>query len=104
MSFVRRNRHGEGRSIRKTYPVCLITVLLFAAVAATYSRAQSPASLAATVRSTAVKPEPAAPVDPLGRQTPRSSFINFLRYEASGDNATASRFLQLPPGETLEHL
>jgi MscS family membrane protein len=30
--------------------------------------------------------------------------INFLKYEASGDSETASRFLELPPGETITHL
>ena len=38
-------------------------------------------------------------MDPLGRQTPRSSLIGFLKYDAIGDYATAARFLQLPPGE-----
>jgi MscS family membrane protein len=47
---------------------------------------------------------PAAPMDPLGRQTPRSSLINFLKYEASGDNTTTARFLELPPGQNLEEL
>src|SRR6202021_3748942 len=50
------------------------------------------------------KGEPSATVDPLGRQTPRSSMINFLKYEASGDYETASRYLQLPSGETMAHL
>ena len=38
-------------------------------------------------------------MDTLGRQTPRSALIGFLKYEASGDFATAARFLQLPPGQ-----
>jgi MscS family membrane protein len=62
----------------------------------------APAQLPLT--APAPKAEPAATVDPLGRQTPRSSMINFLKYEASGDSETASRFLQLPPGETMAHL
>ena len=44
------------------------------------------------------------PVDPLGRQTPRSSLINFMKYDTSGDYITAARFLQLPPGENLAEL
>ena len=50
------------------------------------------------------KAEPAAPLDPLGRQTPRSSLLNLMKYEASGDYTTAARFLQLPPGENLVEL
>jgi MscS family membrane protein len=50
------------------------------------------------------KAEPAPPTDPLGRQTPRSSLLNFMKYETSGDHATAARFLQLPPGANLAEL
>ena len=39
--------------------------------------------------------KPVAPVDPLGRQTPRSSVMGFLKFQAIGDYATAARFLQL---------
>ena len=47
---------------------------------------------------------PAAPQDPLGRETPRSSLINFMKYETSGDYATATRFLQMPRGQNLAEL
>ena len=78
--------------------VCVFIILLFGGWAES-SSAQLPKLPAAEPKA-----EPAAPLDPLGRQTPRSSMINFLKYQASGDYITAARFLQLPPGESLEQL
>ena len=99
MSLLRKNRKGVGRLLKQTYTLSLaFAVLLFAG-----SAVSSPAQLP-KVPAPAPKVEPAAPQDPLGRQTPRSSLINFLKYSTSGDYATAARFLQLPPGENLEQL
>ena len=93
MSLLRKNRKGVGRLLKQTYTLSLaFAVLLFAG-----SAVSSPAQLP-KVPAPEPKAEPAAPLDPLGRQTPRSSLINLLKYEASGDYATAARFLQLPPG------
>jgi MscS family membrane protein len=75
-----------------------LAVLLFAG-SAVNSSAQLP-----KVPAPEPKAEPAAPLDPLGRQTPRSSVLNLMKYEASGDYATAARFLELPPGENLAQL
>jgi MscS family membrane protein len=50
------------------------------------------------------KAEPAAapaPLDPLGRETPRSSLIGFLKYASMGDYTTAARFIQLAPGQEM---
>jgi MscS family membrane protein len=103
MLLLRSTRQGICRSIRKTHALSVAFVLLLLMGAAANSPAQLPAAAAAAAAA-AAKPEAAPPADPLGRQTPRSSMINFLKYEASGDYEIASRYLQLPPGETAPHL
>jgi MscS family membrane protein len=99
MSLLRRYRKGVGRLLKQTYTLSFVfAVLLFGGWALS-----SPAQLP-KLRAPEPKAEPAPPQDPLGRQTPRSSLINFMKYETSGDYPTASRFLQLPPGENLTEL
>jgi MscS family membrane protein len=99
MSLLRRNGKGVGRLLRPTYTLSVAFVFLLLAGSAVHSSAQIP-----KVPPSEPKAEPAAPLDPLGRQTPRSSLMNLLKYEAVGDYATAARFLQLPPGESLAQL
>jgi MscS family membrane protein len=99
MSLLRKSRQGVGRLLRLTYTLSFVFAVLFFAGSA----AHSPAQLA-KVLAPEPKTEPAAALDPLGRQTPRSSLLNFMKYETSGDYATATRFLQLPPGENLAQL
>jgi MscS family membrane protein len=99
MSLLRMNRQGAGRLLKPSYTLNLaLTILLLGGKAVS-----SPAQLL-HIPAPPPKVQPAAPLDPLGRQTPRSSAIGFLKYEASGDYATAARFMQLPPGENLEQL
>jgi MscS family membrane protein len=99
MSLLRLNRKGVGRLLKQTYTLSFVFAVLFFAGSAVHSPAQLP-----KLPKVEPKAEPAAPLDPLGRQTPRSSLLNFMKYEASGDYATAARFLQLPPGENLAQL
>ena len=99
MSLVKKNRQGVGRLLKQAYTLCFTFAILLFAGSAVSSPAQLP-----KIPAPEPKAEPAAPLDPLGRQTPRSSLINLMKYEASGDYATAARFLQLPPGENLEQL
>src|SRR5271170_3102734 len=90
MSLLRKSRQGLGRLLHQTYVLDIaIAVLLFAGSHGS-SSAQLPPSAAPPPAA-----KPAAPVDPLGRQTPRSSLMGFLKYQALGDYATAARFLQL---------
>jgi MscS family membrane protein len=97
MSLLRKNGRGVGRLLELTYTLSLaFAVLLFAG-----SAVSSPAQLL-KVPKPEPKAEPAAPLDPLGRQTPRSSLIGFLKYEASGNYETAARFLQQPPGQDTD--
>jgi MscS family membrane protein len=98
MSLLRENQQGMSRSLNQTFALIVAAVLLFAG-----SVVSSPAQVP-KVPKPEPKAEPAPPQDPLGRQTPRSSLINFMKYETSGEYATAARFLQLPPGENLVEL
>ena len=100
MTLLRKSRQGVGRLLKQICTLRLVFTILLLAGWAASSSAQLP-KLPAPAEPKVV---PAAPVDPLGRQTPRSSLINLMKYEASGDYATAARFLQLPPGENLEEL
>jgi MscS family membrane protein len=99
MSLLRKNRKGVGRLLKQTYTLSFVFAVLFFAGSPVRSPAQLP-----KLPKPEPKAEPAPPLDPLGRQTPRSSLINFLKYERSGDYVTAARFLQLPPGENLVEL
>jgi MscS family membrane protein len=97
MSLLRRNEQRTGRSLRN-FALSVLAVLL-----ALGSAVSLPAQLP-KLPAPEPKAEPVAPQDPLGRQTPRSSVMNLLKYEASGDYATAARFLQIPPGANLQQL
>ena len=48
------------------------------------------------------KAETETVVDPLGRETPRSAVIGFLKYLQRQDFVTASRYLQGPPGQNMD--
>lgn len=85
----------ENRQPMKRPPVIALAIFLLVASAAT-SAAQLPKS------SPPPKAQPTGPVDPLGRQTPRSMVIGFLKYVARNDYSTAARYLQQPPGQTVD--
>jgi MscS family membrane protein len=97
MSLLRRNEQRTSRSLRN-FALSVLAVFLVLG-----SAVSSPTQLL-KVPKQEPKAEPAVPVDPLGRQTPRSSLINLMKYEAIGDYATAARFMQLPPGENLAQM
>ncbi len=99
MSLLRNNRKGVGWLLKPAYTLGLVFTVLLMAGSAVSLPAQLP-----KVPAPEPKAEPAAPLDPLGRQTPRSSLLNLMKYEATGDYATAARFLQLPPDENVVEL
>jgi MscS family membrane protein len=99
MCLPRKNRKGVGQLLRQICTLSFVFIILFFGGWTLPSRAQLP-----KFSVPEAKTEAATPLDPLGRQTPRSSMIGFLKYQASGDYATAARFLQLPPGESMEEL
>jgi MscS family membrane protein len=102
MSLLEESRKGMSRPLSRTFTLSVVGILLFAGSVASW-----PAQIAKLVvpqPKAEPAPIPAPPLDPLGRQTPRSSLLNFMKYEAGGDYATAARFLQLPPGANLVEL
>jgi MscS family membrane protein len=99
MSLLRQYQEGVRRLLNQTCTLNFVFAVLFLAGSAVHSPAQLP-----KVPAPEPKAEPTAPQDPLGRQTPRSSLLNLMKYAASGDYATAARFLQLPPGQNLVEL
>jgi len=56
--------------------------------------AHSPAQVPTSATPPPAKAEPAAPIDPLGRKTPRSALMGLLKYETKQDFATAAQYLQ----------
>jgi MscS family membrane protein len=98
MTLLRSTRPGN-RPLNRARGLSLAVAILSVAGAAASSPAQLP-----KLATPPAKVEPAAPVDPLGRQTPRSSLLGLLKYESIGDYATASRYLQLAPGQDLAEL
>src|SRR6266702_202598 len=95
MHFLRENRSGRSKSLHWAHALRIaLSILLLVGIGA-HSPAQSPRSAA----TPPVKAEPAAPSDPLGRETPRSALMGLLKYEQLEDFATAARYLQPTPGQ-----
>jgi MscS family membrane protein len=94
MSWLRKNRQGVGPSLNRTSTLGMTVAALLLAASGIHSSAQLtklPNPPAETV--------PTPRLDPLGRDTPRSTVMGFLRYEHTGDYSTAAHYLQLPPGQ-----
>lgn len=87
-----RNRRTLHRRRTTSLDVALsIFILVGAAV-------QSSAQLPTSAASPPGQAGPATPIDPLGRETPRSAAMGFLTYEEREDYETAARYLQPTPG------
>jgi MscS family membrane protein len=98
MSLLRKNRGGIARLRNQTYTFSLAVAVLLFVGSTVYTTAQLP-KLATPPPP---KAEAGAALDPLGRQTPRSSLIGFLKHAAIGDYATAAHYLQLAPGQNTD--
>ena len=59
-------------------------------------------SVAQLPKAAAPKPEPASPVDPLRRETPRSAVEGLLRCGEREDVACAGRYLEPPPDQQVD--
>ena len=94
MPLLRENRRGTSRSPKwiRTLGIAL-AIFLFSGLSAL-----SPAQLPSSAPPPPAKAEPSAPIDPLGRETPRRAFRGLLKYGERGDLATAARYLQPAPG------
>src|ERR1700733_8202454 len=95
MSLLRKNRQGVGASLNHTYPLGLtVAAALLLAVLGIPSPAQPPKPAPQSAQTV-----PAPALDPLGRDTPRSTVLGFLKYEDRGNYSIAAHYLQLPPGQ-----
>ena len=95
MPLLRKNRRRISKSLSWTYTLDIaLAVFLFVGSVA-HSLAQLPTSAAPPP----AKAEPTAPIDPLGRETPRSAMMGLLKYAEREDYETAARYLQPTPGQ-----
>jgi MscS family membrane protein len=94
MPLLRENRRGISSSLNWTYIVHVALAFFLFVGSAAHSSAQIPTS----ATPPPAKAEPAVPLDPLGRETPLSAMMSFLKYEDHDDFSTAARCLQSTPG------
>jgi MscS family membrane protein len=66
------------------------------------TRAEPPAASAETTPAEAPVAPPTEPIDPLGRETPRSAMMGLLKYGTQQDLTTAARYLQPTPGQDID--
>ncbi len=90
MNFLRENRRGRSKSLHWAHAIRIALSIFLLVGAAAHSPAQVPTS----ATPPPAKAEPAAPIDPLGRKTPRSALMGLLKYETKQDFATAAQYLQ----------
>jgi MscS family membrane protein len=97
MFLLRNSRQGISQFLNWIFArrITLVVCLFVGSVA------HSPAQFSPSAVPPA-KAEPAAPVDPLGRETPRRAVMSLLKYAERQDFATASRFLQPVPGQDID--
>ena len=95
MPLPRENRPRISQSINWTCTLEIALVIFLFLGSVPYLRAQLPKSPAPPP----AKAEPAATIDPLGRETPRGAVMGFLKYEVRQDFASAARYLQPTPGQ-----
>ena len=81
----------------RTHRLAVALAILICEASAPPSQAQLPQSAAQSPANT----EPTARIDPLGRETPRSVMLGFLKYTLLEDYETAARYLQPPPGQDM---
>ena len=89
------DRNRRTWRLGRTYALDVALAVFIFAV----SVAHSPAQLPTPAPPPPAKAEPAAPIDPLGRETPRGAMMGLLEYSERDDYETAARYLQPMPGE-----
>ena len=97
MFLLRENGQGMNQSRCWTFGLRIALAIYLFVGSAAHSPAQLP-----TPAPPPTKAEPAAPLDPLGRETPRHAVMGLLKYAEREDFATAARYLQPPPGQDVE--
>jgi MscS family membrane protein len=94
MRWLRNNRQRIGNSRKWINTLSEALAIFLFVVSVPHSPAQLPTSLSAAPAKT----ESATPVDPLGRETPRSAMMGLLKCTERDDYETAARFLEPTPG------
>ena len=95
MPLLRENRQGASKSLEWIHTLGIaLAFFLFVS-----PPARCPAQLSNSAAPPPAKAEPAAIVDPLGRETPRGTVMGLLKYGERRDFATAARYLQPTPGK-----
>jgi MscS family membrane protein len=79
----------------KTYALEVALAIFVFLGSATHSQGQ----LSTSDAPQPAKAEPSAPIDPLGRATPRGAVMGLLKCSESEDYETAARYLQPAPGQ-----
>jgi MscS family membrane protein len=93
MPLPRENRQAIRKSLYWSYALDVALGILVFLGSAAHSPAQLP-------NSGAPPPTQAKePIDPLGRETPRSAVLGLLKYAERRDFATAARYFQQDPGQ-----
>jgi MscS family membrane protein len=82
--------------VRRAFPTIFFILLLFAGALSTLAQLPSPLSTSPPASSSV--PSPAAPADPLGRETPRGTVLGFIRAAQEENYALAVEYFQPPPG------
>jgi MscS family membrane protein len=95
MHFLRENRSGRSKSLHWAHALRIALPIFLLVGVAVHSRAQVPTP----ATPSPAKAEPAVPIDPLGRKTPRSALMGLLKYETKQDFATAAQYLQPSRGQ-----
>jgi MscS family membrane protein len=83
--------------LRRTHSLGLALAILISVGLAVPSRAQIPKSAQPPPK----KAEPRPAIDPLGRETPRSAMLGFLKCIEGKDYENAARYLQPTPGRDM---
>ncbi len=96
MPSPRENRQGTCQLFSWTLALRIVLSIFLIVGSSALSSAQLPTSAAPA------KAEPGAPIDPLGRESPRSAMNGMMKYAARQDFATAARYLQRPPGQDTD--
>lgn len=95
MTLYRENEKNQRRPHLKVYTPSLTIAIFLFLIEISYPLAQLPRMATPAPATT----EPAKPVDPLGRDTPRHALMGFLKRGDSDDYETAARYLQPIPGQ-----
>jgi MscS family membrane protein len=95
MPLHRKNRHWVSKSLQVKWTHALGIALAIFLLAGSYAlSAQLPTSAPPPPKA-----EPAATIDPLGRETPRGTMMGLMKYGERRDFATAARYFQPDPGQ-----